>query len=96
VLVGGAFLVTNSLTNTSIQSVVPGPLRGRVMGLYVMAFLGIMPLSAAVFGPLAQALGALTAARLGAVVLAAWGAYLIASGALSPARDGQWKMQNVE
>ncbi len=31
------------------------------MGLYVMAFLGVMPLSASLFGPLAQAIGALAA-----------------------------------
>ncbi len=58
VLAGAAFLTVNSLTNTSIQATVPGRLRGRVMALFVMAFMGIMPISAAVFGPIAQAIGA--------------------------------------
>jgi MFS family permease len=87
-LVGATFLTTNSLTNTSIQATVPGPLRGRVMGLYVMAFLGIMPISAAVFGPLGQAVGAVNAARVGAAGLAAWGVFLLVSGALTASSPG--------
>jgi len=82
-LAGAAFLTTNSLTNTSIQAAVPGRLRGRVMGLYVMAFLGIMPISAALFGPLGQAIGAASAVRTGAIVLAGWGVFLIASRSLT-------------
>jgi MFS family permease len=82
-LAGAAFLMTNSLTNTSIQAAVPGPVRGRVMGLYVMAFLGIMPVSAVLFGPLAQAIGAVSAVRAGAIVLAGWGVFLVASRSLT-------------
>jgi len=82
-LAGAAFLTTNSLTNTSIQAAVPGRLRGRVMGVYVMAFLGIMPVSAALFGPLGQAIGAASAVRTGAIVLAGWGVFLVASRSLT-------------
>ena len=45
-LAGAALMATNSLALTSIQSAVPGHLRGRVMALFVMAFMGIMPFSA--------------------------------------------------
>ena len=78
-----AFLTVNSLTNTSIQAAVPGRLRGRVMALFVMAFMGIMPISAAIFGPIAQAVGAPEAVLGGAVVLAAWGVYLLATRTLT-------------
>jgi MFS family permease len=83
VLSGAAFLTTNSLTNTSIQIAVPGPLRGRVMSLFVMAFMGIMPVSAAVFGPLGEVIGPTNAVLAGAIVLLAWGAYLAASGRMA-------------
>jgi MFS family permease len=83
VLAGAAFLTTNSLTNTSIQIAVPGPLRGRVMSLFVMAFMGIMPVSAAVFGPLGEAFGPTNAVLAGAIVLFAWGAYLAGSGRMA-------------
>jgi MFS family permease len=83
VLAGAAFLTVNSLTNTSIQAAVPGRLRGRVMALFVMAFMGIMPISAAIFGPIAQAIGAPQAVFGGAVVLAGWGVFLLATRALT-------------
>ena len=83
VLAGAAFLTINSLTNTSIQAAVPGQLRGRVMALFVMAFMGIMPISAAIFGPIAQAIGAPQAVLAGAVVLMGWGVFLVATRALT-------------
>ncbi|MEI7815020.1 MAG: MFS transporter [Coriobacteriia bacterium] len=83
VLAGAAFLTVNSLTNTSIQAAVPGRLRGRVMALFVMAFMGIMPISAAVFGPIAQAVGPSEAVLAGAVVLMGWGIFLLVTRALT-------------
>jgi MFS family permease len=82
ILAGVAFLTTNSLTNTSVQARVPGHLRGRVMALFVMSFIGIMPISAAVFGPVGEAVGAPMAVLGGAVVLMGWGLYLLLSKAL--------------
>lgn len=75
-LAGAALMATNSLALTSIQSAVPGHLRGRVMALFVMAFVGIMPFSALIFGPLGQAIGPTTAVLGAGVVLLAWGALL--------------------
>jgi len=86
VLAGVAFLATNSLTNTSIQADVPGHLRGRVMALFVMAFMGIMPVSAAIFGPLGQAIGAPRAVLVGGLVLLGWGFYLLSSKVLTRER----------
>ncbi len=78
VLAGACVLTTNSLANTSVQDNVPHHLRGRVMSVYIMAFLGVMPLSAAAFGPLAQAIGTSWAIAGGALVLLAWALVLIA------------------
>lgn len=69
---GAAYIATNSLIMTSIQAAVPGYLRGRVMALFMMAFMGVMPLSAFVFGPLGQYIGPDTAVLVGGVLLFAW------------------------
>jgi MFS family permease len=76
-IAGAALLTTNSLVNTSIQTRVPGQLRGRVMSLFVMSFMGLMPFAALIFGFLAQAIGPGPAIIGGAIVLFAWGVTLI-------------------
>jgi len=75
---GAALMTTNSLANTSIQISVPPQLRGRVMGLFVMAFLGVMPISGLVFGTLGEFIGPSNAVLVGAVALIAWAILLIA------------------
>jgi MFS family permease len=76
-LAGAMVLTTNSLVNTSIQSQVPHHLRGRVMALFIIAFMGLMPFSAIAFGPLGQAVGPTNAVLGGAVVLLAYGVFLV-------------------
>jgi len=76
-LAGACVLTINSLTNTSIQANVPGQLRGRVMALFIMSFMGIMPVSSLIFGPLGKLIGPDRAILAGAVVLVLWGAYLM-------------------
>jgi MFS family permease len=71
-LAGAAYISTSSLVMTSIQAAVPGHLRGRVMALFMMAFMGVMPLSAFAFGSLGQAIGPDTAVLVGGVILLAW------------------------
>ena len=84
-IAGAALLTTNSLVNTSIQTRVPGELRGRVMSLFVMSFMGLMPFSALIFGFLGQAIGPGFAILGGAVVLFGWAGWLIARpGLLCP------------
>jgi MFS family permease len=81
-IAGACVLTTNSLANTSVQANVPARLRGRVMSVYITCFLGVMPLSAAAFGPIAQAVGPARAIAGGAVVLLAWAVFLIARPSL--------------
>lgn len=86
-LVGAGLLTTNSLANTSVQANVPNHLRGRVMSVFIMSFIGIMPLSAIAFGPLAQLIGPSAAIAGGALLLLAWAILLIARPALLTQSD---------
>ena len=87
-LAGAALLASSSLTNTSIQVAVPGHLRGRVMALFVLAFMGMMPISSILFGSLGQKIGPAGAVLVGAVVLLAWAAVLVARPGLLRAGEG--------
>jgi MFS family permease len=53
-------------SNTLIQSMVPDALRGRVMAVYSMMFMGMAPFGALMAGGIAQHLGAPVAVRIGA------------------------------
>jgi MFS family permease len=77
-LAGAALLASSSLTNTSIQMAVPGHLRGRVMALFVLAFMGMMPISSILSGSLGQEIGPAGAVLAGAVLLLVWAAVLLA------------------
>lgn len=71
-LVGAGWgMMTNmALTNTLIQTAVPDQLRGRVMSVYTLMFLGMAPLGSLQAGALAHWLGAPTAVRIGVSVCA--------------------------
>jgi predicted MFS family arabinose efflux permease len=61
--------------NTLVQSIVPDELRGRVMSLYSLVLLGMMPLGNMLVGSLAQAIGtpgavALSGGALGISIMA--------------------------
>lgn len=66
--VGYFMMFEMASSNTLIQSMVPDRLRGRVMALYSMMFMGMAPLGALVSGALAGPLGAPTTVALGGVV----------------------------
>jgi MFS family permease len=84
-LAGAALLTTSSLANTSIQASAPPHLRGRVIAVYIMAFMGIMPISALLFGILGSAIGPTNAILAGAIVTMAWSLFLVARpGLLTP------------
>ncbi len=68
VVIGGTMVGYMSLTNTTIQSIVPDALRGRIMSLYILSFFGTAPLGGLVTGVLAQGLGAQAAVFVGAAV----------------------------
>lgn len=68
VAVGFGIIVTAAGTNTLLQSLSDDRLRGRVIAVYIMAFLGMMPVGSLLLGWLAAQVGP-------QVALAAFGAF---------------------
>lgn len=66
--IGGALVVIMNLSNALIQSHVEERLRGRVMGIYSLAFFGLLPLGSLWTGALAQWKGEPISIAAGAVV----------------------------
>jgi MFS family permease len=73
VLAGFCMMLQMSSSNTLVQSMSPDALRGRVMALYSMMFMGMAPLGSLLAGTVANHLGAPMTVALGgsACVLAA-------------------------
>lgn len=68
--VGVSMMVESASSNTLIQSMVPDSLRGRVMAVYSMMFMGMGPLGALLAGVMADRIGApMTVAGGGAIAL---------------------------
>lgn len=63
--VGFSMMTQMSSSNTLIQSMVPDELRGRVMSVYSMMFMGMAPLGALLAGTLAGIIGAPETVALG-------------------------------
>ena len=72
--VGYFIMLQMASSNTLIQVMVPDELRGRVMALYSMMFMGLAPLGALMGGALSDRLGAPRTVAIGgfAAVLGAW------------------------
>ena len=66
--VGFSVMVEMASSNTLIQSLVPDSLRGRVMAVYSMMFMGMAPFGSLLAGTLAQHLGAPVTVALGGIV----------------------------
>ena len=66
--VGFCMMLQMSSSNTLIQAMVPDELRGRVMSVYSMMFMGMGPFGALIAGVIADRLGAPLAVIMGAVV----------------------------
>lgn len=66
---GGGFIIANSSAGTLIQLRVPEALRGRVMALWLMGFVGSRPISALLSGAVADVLSARAALLLVAACL---------------------------
>ena len=66
--VGYSLMLQMAASNTLIQSMVPDRLRGRVMSLYSMMFMGMAPLGALFAGTVAGVLGAPRTVAIGGVV----------------------------
>ncbi|HSK43139.1 MAG TPA: MFS transporter [Candidatus Binatia bacterium] len=65
---GFFMMIQMASSNTLIQSMVPDRLRGRVMSVYAMTFMGMAPLGALLAGSLAHKLGAPMTVGIGGVV----------------------------
>jgi MFS family permease len=66
--VGFGMMLGMSSSNTLIQVMVPDPLRGRIMAVYSMMFMGMAPFGAFLGGALADRLGAPVTVAMGGVV----------------------------
>ncbi len=65
---GFTMMMQFTATNTLIQSMVPDQLRGRVMSLYSMMFLGMSPFGSLLAGTLADHIGAPVTVAMGGLV----------------------------
>ncbi len=65
---GFCMIIFFATANTSVQTRVPDELRGRVMGIYALAFLGLTPFGSLLAGAIAKATSAAFAVTLGAVI----------------------------
>ncbi|MGB9300394.1 MAG: MFS transporter [Anaerolineae bacterium] len=66
--VGTAQILFLNLANSSMQTLSPDALRGRVMGIYSLIFFGFMPIGALLAGSFAQYFGSPLTVVLGALV----------------------------
>jgi MFS family permease len=65
--IGYAMMVEISSSNTLIQTMVPDALRGRVMAVYSMVFMGMAPIGALLAGWAADRIGAPTTVLIGGI-----------------------------
>lgn len=65
---GWGFITQNALTNTLLQTNTPEHLRGRILSLYTLMFLGMQPFGSLQVGWVAENFGAPTALALGALI----------------------------
>jgi len=63
--IGWAMVSYNIRSNTSLQTVVPNELRGRVMSLYTLVLLGLIPVGSLLLGAVADVVGSASAIALG-------------------------------
>lgn len=66
-LIGFAIMRHNASANTLLQTIVPDDYRGRIMSLYAMVVVGLMPIGSLGAGALAERIGARWTVFLGAV-----------------------------
>lgn len=70
VFVGWGMVTQNASINSLLQTMVADHMRGRIMSLYTMTFLGMMPLGSLLAGFEANYLGARWALRIGGIAVA--------------------------
>ncbi len=67
-LVGGSIMRQNASANTLIQSLIPDEYRGRIMALYSMTVVGMLPAGSIAAGVIAERFGARPTVFLGALL----------------------------
>lgn len=80
VVAGWGMVTFNASSNTLIQTIVPDRLRGRMMSLYTLVLLGLMPAGGLLIGALADRFGSAAALGIGGL---AYGLIVVAGFALS-------------
>lgn len=75
-LIGFGLLCTFPTVNSTIQHMVSDHLRGRVMSIYTLMFLGLTPVGNFEVGFIAEKFGTETALRIGAVIVLIFGMLL--------------------
>ncbi len=68
VVIGWGMITQLAMVNTVIQTDVPDELRGRVMSLYTLVFLGFIPIGNLIVGTMAHYIGTPHAVALGACI----------------------------
>lgn len=71
--VGMGLLSQSAMINTIIQSMVKSELRGRVMSIYILMFIGLAPLGSFQIGWISENMGMGFAIRLGAIIVFLFG-----------------------
>jgi len=79
---GWGMVTFNASSNTIIQMIVPDQLRGRIMSLYTLVLLGLMPAGGIFLGVLADRLGSAEALGIGGLI---YGVIVVLGFTLSPA-----------
>ncbi|HTO00652.1 MAG TPA: MFS transporter [Microthrixaceae bacterium] len=72
-IVGAAYFIIVTALSTTIQMAVDDSVRGRVMGLWMMAWAGLVPLGGLIAGPIIDTVGISSVLIFGAVVAAVLG-----------------------
>ena len=67
-ITGAGLLLSVAGTNTTLQTIVPDALRGRIIGFYGMMFMGMAPIGSLLAGWLANVIGAPNTVAIGALV----------------------------
>ena len=82
-VVGMSMITQAASTNTLVQSMVPDAMRGRVMALYVISFMGMLPIGSLIEGWIAERIGAPLTVMAGGLVCIA-GAIVFNIRSLTP------------
>ncbi len=76
VMAGLGFMMQNATANTLVQTTVPDALRGRVMSVYMMVFLGFFPIGSLIVGAIAERFGVPAGAAFGGIIALVYDLYL--------------------